>query len=128
MKKIIVAAAISMAALVGCTSQSAPAPTVTVTEQIPAPSVDDGAVSSSERFVEFVRQNGGVYGAVANESDIVGIGNTICDGFAGGLTEDEITKILAQSLVNNNMANDDGAKFGASLIVGAKTYLCSVKF
>jgi hypothetical protein len=124
MKKIIVAAAISMAALVGCTSQSAPAPTVTVTEQIPAPSVDDGAVSSSERFVEFVRQNGGVYGAIANESDIVGIGNTICDGFAGGLTEDEITQILAQSLVNNNMANDDGAQFGAALIVGAKNYLC----
>ena len=44
MKKIIVAAAISMVALVGCSSQTQPIPTVTITEQppLPAPSVDDG--------------------------------------------------------------------------------------
>jgi hypothetical protein len=40
------------------------------------------------------------------------------------LSEDEITYVLAQALVNNDMGNDDGAKFGAALIVGAKNYLC----
>lgn len=125
MKKIIVAATISMVALVGCTSQSEPTPTVTITEQAPAPlNTDDGVVTNSQKFVDFIRDNGGIYGQIAEESDIFSLGQTICEGFAGGLSEDEITYVLAQALVNNDMGNDDGAKFGAALIVGAKNYLC----
>lgn len=126
MKKIIAAAAISMVALVGCTSQAEPVPTVTITEQapLPAPSVDDGVVTNSQKFISFVRNNGGIYGQVAEESDLFGLGETICEGFSGGLSEEEITYVLAQALVNNNMNNDDGAQFGAALIVGAKNYLC----
>ena len=127
MKKIIVAAAISMVALVGCTSQSesTPIPTVTITEQAPAPlNTDDGVVTNSQKFIDFVRDNGGIYGQIAEESDLFSLGQTICEGFAGGLSEDEITYVLAQALVNNDMGNDDGAEFGAALIVGAKNYLC----
>lgn len=129
MKKIIAAAAISMVTLVGCTSQSgsepAPAPTVTITEQAPAPlNTDDGVVTNSQKFINFVRDNGGIYGQIAEESDLFSLGETICEGFAGGLSEDEITYVLAQALVNNDMNNDDGAQFGAALIVGAKNYLC----
>ena len=125
MKKIIVAAAISMVALVGCTSQSEPSPTVTITEQAPAPlNTDDGVVTNSQKFIDFVRDNGGIYGQIAEESDLFSLGQTICEGFAGGLSEDEITYVLAQALVNNDMGNDDGAEFGAALIVGAKNYLC----
>lgn len=135
MKSIIIAAAISAIALAGCTSQdSSPAPTVTITEQapapapLPAPSVDDGISSSTQGFIDFVRANGGLYGNVADESNLISLGNTICQGFRDGLSEDEITYILAQSLVNNNMGNDDGAKFGAALIVGAKNYLCGAVY
>jgi hypothetical protein len=125
MKKIIVAATISVLALVGCTAQSEPTPTVTITEQAPAPlNTDDGVVTNSQNFVDFVRDNGGIYGQVAEESDLFSLGETICEGFAGGLSEDEITYVLAQALVNNDMNNDDGAQFGAALIVGAKNYLC----
>ena len=129
MKKIIVAAAISMAALVGCTSQPEPAPTVTITEQAPAPSpeplnTDDGVVTSSQQFIDFVRENGGVYGQVATDANILDIGGTVCDGFEGGLSEDEITYILANALVESGMNDDNGAQFGAALIVGAKNYLC----
>ena len=128
MKKIIVVTAISMVALFGCTSQSepTPTPTVTITEQapLPAPSVDDGVVTNSQKFIDFVRDNGGIYGQIAEESDLFSLGQTICEGFAGGLSEDEITYVLAQALVNNDMGNDDGAEFGAALIVGAKSYLC----
>jgi uncharacterized lipoprotein NlpE involved in copper resistance len=125
MKKIIVAATISVLALVGCTAQSEPTPTVTITEQAPAPlNTDDGVVTNSQKFVDFIRDNGGIYGQIAEESDIFSLGQTICEGFAGGLSEDEITYVLAQALVNNDMDNDDGAKFGAALIVGAKNYLC----
>jgi hypothetical protein len=132
MKKIFVAAAIAAVALVGCTSQTEPLPTVTITEQVPAPlpapSVDDGVTTNTQKFVQFVKENGGLYGQVANESDIISLGSTICQGLAGGLSEDEITQVLAEALLNNNMGNDDGAKFGAALIVGAKNYLCGATF
>lgn len=126
MKKIIVATVISMAALVACTSQAQPSPTVTITEQapLPQPSVDDGIATNSQAFIDFVRANGGLYGQVADSSDIMTLGNTICKGFQQGLSEDEITYMLAQALVESDMANDDGAKLGAALIVGAKNYLC----
>ena len=126
MKKIIVAAAISMVALVGCSSQASPAPTVTITQEAPAPSTDSGSSTNSQDFIDYVRSNGGTYGKVADSSDILSLGGTICDGFAGGLSEDEITYALASALVENNMGNDEGAKFGAALIVGAKNYLCGV--
>ena len=129
MKKIIATAAISMVALVGCTSQAEPTPTVTITEQAPAPlpeplNTDDGVVINSQQFIDFVRENGGVYGQVATDANILDIGGTVCDGFAGGLSEDEITYIIASALVESGMNNDDGAQFGAALIVGAKNYLC----
>jgi PBP1b-binding outer membrane lipoprotein LpoB len=130
MKSIIIAATISAVALVGCTSQAAPAPapTVTVTQQapvpLPAPSLDDGVTINSQKFVDFVRDNGGIYGSIADESDIIELGTTICDGLSSGLSEDQVTAILAQALVKSDMGNDDGAKFGAALIVGAKNYLC----
>jgi len=125
MKKIIAAAAISMVALVGCTSQSEPAPIVTITEQAPAPlNTDDGVVTNSQKFVDFVRDNGGIYAKLAEDYDLFGLGKTICEGFAGGLSEDEITYVLAQALINNDMGNEDGARFAAALIVGAKNYLC----
>lgn len=127
MKKIIAASVISLVALVGCSSQTTPTPTVTITEQapIPAPSVDDGVTTSADDYVDFVRNNGGVYGNIAKESDLISLGNTVCEGFESGLSEDEITYILANSLVKSDMGNDEGAKFGAALIVGAKNYLCS---
>jgi hypothetical protein len=130
MKNIIIAMVISSVALVGCTAQSSPAPTVTITEQAPAPqpNLDDGVVTNSQSFVSFVRQNGGMYGEIANESDIISLGRTICDGLSGGLSEDQITYILAEALVNNNMGNQAGAKFAAALIVGAKNYLCGATY
>lgn len=132
MKSIIIAAAISAVALVGCTTEAAPAPTVTVTQEapapLPAPSVDDGVTTNSQGFVNFVRENGGIYGRVAETSDIISLGETVCRGFAGGLSEDEITYALAEALVNSDMGNEDGAKFGAALIVGAKNYLCGAVY
>ena len=128
MKKIIAAALISTAALVGCTSQSQPTPTVTVTEQapLPSPTTDDGTTTSSQDFIDFVRNNGGMYASIASDLDLIELGSTICEGFENGLSEEEITYVLAQALVQNDMNNDEGAKLGAALIVGAKNYLCGI--
>lgn len=125
MKKFIVIVAISVAALAGCSSQTQPTPTVTITEQLPPPpSVDDGVVTNSQQFIDFVRDNGGMYGRVAQDSDILDLGRTICEGFDNGLSEDQMTYVIAQALIENGMNNDDGIQLGAALIVGAKNYLC----
>lgn len=126
MKKIIIAAMISGLVLVGCSSQTPPpSPTVTITEQVPTPSQDDGAVVGQQMFIDFVRENGGLYGSVAQDSDILDLGNSICEGFTNGLSEDEILYALSNALVQSNMNNDDGIKFGAALMVGAQNYLCN---
>lgn len=125
MKKIIASVIISGAVLVGCSSQSQPTPTVTITEQAPTTNQDDGVVVGQQMFIDFVRQNGGLYGSAAQDSDILDLGNSICEGFANGLSEDEILYALSNALVQSNMNNDDGIKFGAALMVGAQNYLCN---
>jgi PBP1b-binding outer membrane lipoprotein LpoB len=128
MKKIIAAAIISGAVLVGCSSQSQPTPTVTITEQAPSLNQDDGAVVGQQMFIDFVKENGGIYGSVAQESDILDLGNTICDSLAKGLSEDEVLYALSSALVENDMNNEDGIKFGAALMVGAQNYLCNYSY
>lgn len=125
MKKIIAAVIISGAVLVGCSSQSQPNPTVTITEQAPSLNQDDGIVVGQQMFIDFVRENGGLYGSAAQDSDILNLGNSICEGFANDLSEDEILYALSNALVQSNMNNDDGIKFGAALMVGAQNYLCN---
>lgn len=126
MKKIIVAVVVSTAGLVACSSQAQPVPTVTITEQppLPAPTTDDGVTTSSQDFIDFVRNNGGMYASVASDLDLIELGSTICQGFEDGLSEDEITYVLAQALIKNDMNNDEGIKLAAALMVGAKNYLC----
>lgn len=125
MKKIIAAVIISGAVLVGCSSQSSPAPTVTVTEQAPNLNQDDGVVIGQQMFIDFVRENGGIYGSAAQESDILNLGKTICDGINNGLSDNEILYGMSAALIDAGMNNDEGTKFGAALIVGAENYLCN---
>jgi hypothetical protein len=129
MKKffVVMALAASSMLVASCTQQESPAPTVTITEQAPTqpPSIDDEEVYSESRYLSFVRENGGMYALVASDSDLLSIGENICDGLLGGLSRDQIIDIVARALVSNGMDNQDGAVFGATLIVGAERYLCS---
>lgn len=125
MNKIIIIGIISFATLVGCSAvESTAQPTVTVT-QLPPESVPQEYISSEDRFVNFVRSNGGLYGEAAETSDIISIGNTICDAYSTGMTENEIITALAESLIESNMNDEDGHKFAAALLFGAEKYLCN---
>lgn len=125
MKKILTAAIISMVALVGCSANSEPNPTVTITEQVPPPvDRDDGVINNEFKYINFVRENGGLYGSMADAQGIVNLGNIVCEGYAKGLSEDDVVAALAYALVENNMNNEEGAKFAAAIIVGAERYLC----
>lgn len=125
MYKIIAASIISAAALVGCSTSASPAPTVTVTQEVPKtqePQTEQK--SNSEKFVDFVRDNGGVYASVADDYELVNLGNIVCDGYSKGLSQENIVDALSYALVENGMNNEQGAIFAASLIVGAERYLC----
>lgn len=125
MYKIIAASIISAAALVGCSTSSTPAPTVTVTQEVPKaqePQIEQK--SNSEKFVDFVRDNGGVYASVADDYELVNLGNIVCDGYSKGLSQENIVDALSYALVENGMNNEQGAVFAAALIVGAENFLC----
>lgn len=126
MKKIFIAAIISMTALVGCSTNSEPTPTVTITEQAPPPvNQDDGVVSNTTQYVNFVKQNGGAYASVATAQGLIDLGEIVCDGYSKGLSQEEVVQALSYGLVENGMDNAEGAKFGAAIIIGAERYLCS---
>jgi hypothetical protein len=124
MKKIITAAVISMMALVGCTTTSEPAPTVTITEQAP-PNVDDGVITGTQAYVNFVKDNGGRYASIASDQNLINLGNIVCDGYRKGLSQDDIVGALAYGLTENGMNNQDGARLAAAIIVGAERFLCN---
>lgn len=130
MKKFIIIAMFSAVALVGCSSQALPTPTVTVTQNAPAPepTYTTDAPTGTQEFINFIRENGGIYGNAAKSSDLVNLGYTVCNGIKQGLTDDEILYAMASALVEAGMDNDEGAKFGAALIVGSKNYLCGVTY
>lgn len=126
MNKLIIIGIVSLGFLIGCSAENTnvPVPTVTVTQQAPE-NIPEEYVSDEDRFVSFVRSNGGFYGEAANTSDIIDIGNTICDAYAAGISENDIINALAESLVENNMDDEDGAKFAAALLFGAEKYFCN---
>jgi len=125
MKKILAAAAISMVALVGCSANSEPTPTVTITEQAPPPvNQDDGVVSNVAQYVDFVKNKGGLYASMATPGDLINLGNIVCEGYSNGLSQDDVVEALAYALTENGMNNQNGAQFAAAIIVGAENYLC----
>lgn len=125
MYKIIAASIISAVALVGCSTSSEPAPTVTVTQEAPkAQEPQFQEKSNSENFVDFVRENGGLYASMAEDYQLVDLGNIVCDGYSKGLSQENIVDALSYALVENGMNNEQGAVFAAALIVGAERYLC----
>lgn len=126
MNKIIIIGIISFGFLVGCssTTSSVPAPTITVTQESPQGEPEE-YISNEDRFVSFIRVNGGPYGENGSTSDIIDIGNTICDAYSAGISKNDIVAALAESLVENNMNDEYGTQFAAALLVGAEKYLCN---
>jgi ABC-type glycerol-3-phosphate transport system substrate-binding protein len=128
MKKVIAiaAAGVMSLGLVACSGDvEVPTPTVTVTEEsLVIPETTQESTSSSQDYITHVNTLGGIYALVASDSDILEIGNVICDGFTSGLSEDDIIEALVVALIENDLGDDDGTTYAAALLSGAKIYLC----
>lgn len=116
-------ALLAVSACTGTTSSDGP--TVTVTAQPTQEAAPEIVESPQNRFVSYVREKGGRYASIADDYQLVNLGNIVCEGYAKGLSEDDIISALSYALVENGMNNEDGVIFAAALIVGAERYLCS---
>lgn len=116
-------ALLAVSACTGTTSSGSP--TVTVTAQPTQEAAPEIIESPQEKFVSYVREKGGRYASIADDYQLVNLGNIVCEGYAKGLSEDDIVSALSYALVENGMNNEDGVIFAAALIVGAERYLCS---
>jgi hypothetical protein len=123
MKKIvaITAAGLMSFSLVACSGEPEPVPTVTVTEES-VPQVE--SQSSTQDYLDFVNDFGGVYSSLSTESDLISLGETVCEGLDSGLSEDDIIVIMAAALTENDLADEYGSQFGAAIISGATVFLC----
>jgi hypothetical protein len=131
MKKIVIVAAISAVALVGCTSQSAsPAPTVTITQALPAPSIDDPepapapAMSNEELYLLGLRAMGNRIIDTSSDSDLLEVGYSVCDALDAGFSTDEIIAYLAREMVADGTTSDVYAEAVGYIIGAADSALC----
>ena len=126
MKKIIIAAAISTLALVACSSESDPAPTVTVTEsQGDAYSEYDGSSSSEEVYLIAMRSSGNPIIAGSSDSELLEIGYAVCDILYQGYTVDDIVEYMARELVLSGNDTSTNAKAVGYIIGAADKILCA---
>lgn len=129
MKKIIIATAISAVALVGCTSQSSsPTPTVTITQAVPAPSVDDPetapALSNEELYLLGLRSMDNRIIDNASDGELLEVGYSVCDALEAGFSVDEIITYLAREMVSDGITSEVYTEAVGYIIGAADVALC----
>lgn len=127
MKKIIVACVISAAALVGCTSQSStPSPTVTITQSVPAPSIDDPQpnLSNEELYLLGLRSMDNRIIDNASDGELLEVGYSVCDALESGFSTDEIIAYLAREMVSDGMTSEVYTEAVGYIIGAADVALC----
>lgn len=127
MKKIIVACVISAAALVGCTSQSStPSPTVTITQSVPAPSIDDPQpnLSNEELYLLGLRSMDNRIIDNASDGELLEVGYSVCDALESGFSTDEIIAYLAREMVSDGITSEVYTEAVGYIIGAADVALC----
>lgn len=129
MKKIFVLAFISMAALVACSSEAAPSPTVTITESVQAPqqdSYDDGTtnLSNEEIYLLGVKSANNPILNSASDSELLEVGYSVCDILDQGFTTDDIIAYMAREMVNDGLTSEAHAEAVGYIIGAAESALC----
>jgi len=129
MKKIIIAAAISAVALVGCSSQSA-TPTVTVTQQapLPAPSVDDppapSTMGNEELYLLGLKSMGNPIIDIATDAQLLEMGYSVCEALESGFTVQDVIEYMATEMAREGLTSDYQSEAVGYIIGAADTALC----
>jgi hypothetical protein len=129
MKKIITAVAISAVALVGCSSQTGgPAPTVTITESVPAPSVDDppteSVMGNEELYLISLKSMGNPIIDISTDSELLDMGYSVCEALESGFTVEDIIAYMATEMTREGLTSDYQSEAVGYIIGAADTALC----
>lgn len=126
-KKLKIAGLVALLAILalllsgcGSSNESAPAPTVTVTEE-PTEDIHEQIYTAEDEYIYDVRSVGNSYIENLPDSQLLEIGYLVCDAFDAGATFED----LAYELVSSGTVNDDETiEYAATLIAGAAINLC----
>ena len=129
MKKIIIASSITIASLglVACSSDAAPAPTVTVTQQAPALTQDDPpttVMSDEELYLLGLRSMNNRIINNASDSELLEVGYSVCDVLDAGYTVDEVIAYLAAEMAKDGGASETYVEAVGYIIGASETILC----
>ena len=129
MKNIIIASSIAIASLglVACSSDAAPVPTVTVTQQAPAPTQDDPpttTMSNEELYILGLRSMNNRIINNASDSELLEVGYSVCDVLDAGYTVDEVISYLAAEMAKDGGASDTYVEAVGYIIGASETILC----
>lgn len=129
MNKIIIAVAITGMTLVGCSSQASPAPTVTVTQNAPAPeplSTDDGvsSLSNEELYLLGIKSMNNPILNVATDAQLLEMGYSVCEALNAGFSVDDVIQYMATQMVGEGMTSDVETEAVGYIIGAADSALC----
>jgi len=135
MKKIIIASSVIIASLgiVACSSNASPAPTVTVTQNAPAPSLDDPAtpeVASSDEdlYLLGIKSMNNPILNVATDAQLLEMGHSVCEALNAGFTTDDVIQYMATQMAGNGMTSDVEVEAVGYIIGAADSALCPSTF
>lgn len=131
MKNIIFASCIAIASvgLVACSSNASPSPTVTVTQNIPAPLQDDPATpnaapSNEELYLISLRSMENPIIGVATDDELLGMGYSVCGALDSGFTTQDVIEYMAEEMASSGMTSDIEIEAVGYIIGAAEMALC----
>jgi hypothetical protein len=129
MNKIIIVASLAAIALAGCSSQDAgPAPTVTITESAPAPSIDDPPAPSlaggEELYLLGLKSMGNPIIDIATDSQLLEMGYSVCEALESGFTVQDVIEYMATEMTRSGLTSDYQLEAVGYIIGAADTALC----
>lgn len=131
MKKIIIASSMAIAFLgiVACSSSATPSPTITVTQNAPAPSLDDPATqqaapSNEELYLLALKSMDNPILNVATDHELLDMGYSVCEALNAGFTTNDVIQYMAGEMATNGMTSDIEIEAVGYIIGAADNALC----
>lgn len=135
MKKIIVASSIAIASmgLVACSSNASPAPTVTITQNVPAPTQDDpptpeAVMSDEDLYLLSIKSMNNPILNVATDAQLLEMGYSVCEALNAGFTTNDVIQYMAGEMASNGMTSDVEVEAVGYIIGAADSALCPQTF
>lgn len=124
MKKIIIVFMFAAATLVGCSTNTPPTATITVTER-PTPSFSQQQdISDEELYLLALKSMNNPILNVATDEELLQMGYSVCDALNAGFTTDDVIQYMAGEMATSGMTSDVEVEAVGYIIGAADSALC----